>query len=326
MTTEREIPGSVTVLQLPGWADVGEGARTTNVYLLEGDSPALVGAGHPVNTDDLVAALAEHDVAASQIRRIVVGSWHPAVLGGVAAFPRADWFVATPDMIAPRHYDTWLDERRAAFVGLVDEILERKADWDRDRLEPWLERAFPRVTDHLDFIPVRTGQLIEAGGLELEVVAAPGPNPGHAVLWNATHELAFTADLRTQGLPAHVSQARDYLVGLERAMDLEPTWMLPTHGAPSPNARWRLKSMLQFCNNFLSNVAMTLVGGKTVLEFVDADLGHPPETLIEYVEEVRRRRPFLEELAASGMVETAGEGLDRRYGTDVEPHFDVFNG
>jgi glyoxylase-like metal-dependent hydrolase (beta-lactamase superfamily II) len=321
--TSNDLPEGIERVELPGWSEHGEAAKPTSVYLLRGDAPALVGAGHPTQSDALIAALDELGVPASSIRRIVVGSWSPAVLGGVVSFPRADWFVATPDMIAPRHYDTWLDEERATFVGLVDEILERSGEWSREALDGWLERAFPRVTDHLDFVPVRTGQTVQAGSFELEVVSAPGPNPGHSVLWNATHRLAFTGDLQMRGLPAHVESARDYLVALERTMDLEPQWMLPTHGEPTPYARRRLKSMLQFCNNFLSNVAMTLAGGKSVLEFVDADLGYRPETLVEYAEEVRRRRPFLEELAASGMVETSGDGLDKRYGTDVEAPYQL---
>lgn len=305
-------------IELPGWSSVGSGARTTNVYVTTTGPPALIGAGHPEHSRLLIAALSELDIRASDVARIICASWSPDVVGGHKAFPRADVFVTSPDLVRPRHWDMFSKELRGEFIGLADEIFERVDDWGRAELEPWLDEAFPLVTNHLEFIPIRSGQTIVAGELELEVVAAPGPGPGHALLWNRSGGMLFAGELDPNGLPVRVTQARDYLVGLERAAELDTTWFLPTHGTPSIRGAWTLKRMMRFCNNYLSNVGPTMKGGKTVLELVDADLGHRPEHPAEYIEEVQRRRPFLEELVASRMIKAEGEGLDRRYGIDVE--------
>ena len=306
-----ELPAPLVRIELDGWSDVASGARTTNVYLVRSERPALIGCGHPAQTQQLTAALADHGVKASAVERVVVNSWAADVIGGRAAFPRADVFVTSPDLTQPRHWNGWRDARRATFLAIADEVFERVDAWGRPELDPWVELAFPSVSNNLDFIPLRAGHTVVAGGLELEVVAAPGPNAGHSLLWCEELGVCFGGDVELDGLPM-VESPRDYIVSLERAMQLGANLLLPVHGAPG-KASWTLKRLVRFCSNYLSNAPSILLEPKTVLDVVDEDLGHIPEHPATYVEAVQRHRPFLEELVRSRVLEADGEGLGRTY-------------
>lgn len=302
----------VVRIELDGWSDVGSGAQTTNVYLIEGARPALIGCGHPAQTSQLTSALADLGVKPSAIERVVVNSWAADVIGGHGAFPRADLFVTSPDLRQPRGWNGWRDARRATFLAIADEVFERMDAWGRPELDPWVELAFPALSNNLAFIPLRDGHTVTAGNVELEVIAAPGPNAGHSLLWSKDLGVCFGGDVELDGLPA-VESPRDYLVSIERAMQLNATWLLPSHGEPHGRAKWTLKRIMSFCTNYLSNAPSILLEPKTVLDIVDEDLGHVPEHPATYVEAVRRHRPFLEELVQSRVLEAAGEGLGRTY-------------
>ena len=308
-----ELPHPIARIELDRFAAVDGGPRTCNVFVILGDRPALIGCGHPANTAQLVRALRAIDVRPSEIDRVIVNSWSPSVIGGHAAFPQADIFVTSPDLVQPRAWNGWNDARRASFLGVADEVFERVDVWQRADLAGWLELAFPKLTNHLDFVPLRAGHTVAAGDLTLEVIAAPGPNAGHSLLWCAELQCCFAGDLELDGLPLTES-AREYMVSLERAMELEPTWLMTSHGEPSVRARWTLKRLIRFCANYLSNApAMLLGGSKSVLDVVDHDLGYLPDHPAVYIDQIRRHRPFLEELVASRVLHAEGEGLSRRY-------------
>ena len=307
-----ELPAGIIALTLSPVGDVGTLSHATNVYLATGDRPALIGTGHPASAPELLDALQSHGVRGSDIDRIVVGSWDVEVLGGCAAFPRADVFVASDDMVRPRAWNSWCDARRARFLGVADEVFERIDTWGRAELEPWLAVAFPQLTNHLDFTPIRAGQSVRVGELNLEVVDAGGPGPAHAFLVDSKEGVCFCGQLAFDGLPL-VESARDYMVSLERATELGPTWLLPTHGRPTSQGARTLKRLATFCNNYASGLSQVLREPKTLLEVVDGDLGHLPEHPAAYIEELLRHRSFLEDLVAQHALLADGEGLDRRY-------------
>lgn len=308
----EKLPCGIVRIELPGWFPVGAGARPTNVYLLPGDQPTLVGSGHPAAIRNLTDALRTAGTDASQIHRILCGSWSVDCLGNTSAFPRADVFVGSLDFLAPRHLDECYDTRRARFTDTAAHVIEARCAWSLDELDGYVAARFPRLTNHLDFVPLRAGQFVRATDLELEVVAAPGPHEAHVMFFEPTERVLFCGDFPISGLTT-LDRVDDYLVSLERAMELQPKWLLPTHGTPSERAGWILKRMLRFGNNFLGAVANALGEGKTALEFVDADLGHEPDHPVEYLEALEERRPFLEELAAERLIGAEGAGLSRRY-------------
>ena len=298
----------------------------TNVYLLGGGgdgsgSPALVNVGHPAQFAALSEALRELGVSPSAIERIVYTSWRIDAMGGATNFPRADHFALSPDMVAPRRYESWLATQREDLRGIGLTMLESEAPveaWRRERLDEVVGRWLPPSTDEFAVIPLRDGHTIAAGSLRLEVVAAPGPNPGHALLFDASKGYLFSGELAMSGLPEAVERAEPYLIAIERAQGLEPTMLLPNHGDAVRRAAWHLKRISRFANNFLSNLAAALVTAPTLDEFVARDQGHRSDDLAEHVLAMRRYRPFLDELVTAGMIKTEGEGLERRYGVDVE--------
>ena len=307
-----ELFGGVAHLELPGWFEVGRGARPTNVYLLGGDVPALIGAGHPATARTLTDALREHGTDPSQIRRVLSGSWSVDCVGAASSFPGADLFVGSLDFVAPRAWDEWADRHRAEITNLAAHAGTHSDTWNPDDLTPYLEARFPRLTNHLEFVPLRGGQFVRAGDLTLEVVAAPGPHEEHVMFFEPEHRALFCGDFVVSGL-GPMRRVDDYLTTLERAIELAPEWILPAHGKPSEHTNWILKRMLRFCNNFLGATANALGEGKTVFEFVDADFGHEPQHFVEYLEAVEERRPFLDELAESRMIGVNGSGPERRY-------------
>lgn len=309
-----ELAEVVVPIELSGFASHGAGARPTQVYLLTGSRPALIGAGHPAHAAELVGKLAERGVMASDVQRVVVGSWAPEFLGGCRAFPRADVFVLSPDMVRPRAYNAWLDRRRAQFLGVADEVFERVSAWGRADLVQWEAAAFPAVSNHLDFIPLRDGQEVRAGELTLKVIASPGCDPGHALLWSSETRACFAACFEMEGLPLASDAPGAYIAALERALELDPVWLFPGHGRPSADAARTLKRLVKFCSNYLQSAPNMLSKPKTILEIVDADMGYLPESPVPYIEAVLLHRAFIEELAAWGVVRAEGEGLDRRYG------------
>jgi glyoxylase-like metal-dependent hydrolase (beta-lactamase superfamily II) len=83
--------------------------------------------------------------------------------------------------------------------------------------------------------PTADGQRIEAGDLQLEIVATPGHSPDHISLWHAGSRTLFGGDLLIEGATVVVpgtrgGDLRAYLASLERVAALAPAQVLPAHG------------------------------------------------------------------------------------------------
>jgi len=322
----RAAPG-LHRIELPMAGDLPESvAHPTNVYLLEGQSPALINAGHPSQFEPLSKAVREAGVEIGDITRILHTSWSIRVLGGAKNFPGVDHFVFSPDMVRPRDYQSVVDERRRELREFADRLLKREtfADADRGQLDALLDRYYPPVTRRLDFVPVRRGHVLRAGRFELEVVAAPGPAPGHACLFDDRHDRLFTGAISLDGMPDEIYEVQSYLVSLERLIELEPELLLPNTGRTRERGAWTLRCAHRFVNNFMSNAPEAMYGQPTLVEFAERDLGRMPENFADAVLKLRVYGKLMDELVRSRMIEAEGEGLARRYGTDVDdPREDV---
>jgi len=298
----------------------------TNVYLLEGEAPALVNAGHPGQFETLAKAVRSTGVELSDIERILHTSWSVAVLGGAKNFPDIDHFVFSPDMTQPRDYRSVLEERRDELLGLADKLLEhdKYADADRADVERFVERYFVPVPSQLDFVPVRRGHGVRAADFELEVIAAPGPTPGHTCLLEEDESLLFTGDIALSGMPESIDEVQSYFVTLERLIELEPDRLLPNSGDVRDRGAWTLQCAHRFVNNFMSNAPQAMYQEPTLVEFAERDWGRQPEDFAETVLKIQVYQKLMDELVRSRMIEAEGEGLERRYGTDVEdPRGDI---
>ena len=295
--------------------------KPSNVYLVAGDHPALINAGHPTQFDALCQALHELEVAPGDIHRLVSTSWRIDVMGAATSFPDADHFVLSPDMKQPGDYESHVAGRRQRFVERAESICAQHEDYDEEDLEQaqaFAGRYWPRMTRRLDFIPIRSGHTVAVGDLSFEVIEAPGANPGNMALYDASADVLCCGDITLKGMPDFIDEVQPYLVSLERLLKIEAEHLLPNFGAPSPRSQWMIKRALSFLNNFLSNAPAAMHEAPTVIEFIETDRGHSLDRLEELFFELQRFQRPMDELARARMIETKGKGLSRRYGVDVE--------
>lgn len=296
-------------------------SQPNNVYLLDGPAPALIGAGHPSQFRSLCEALRQAGAAASTIERVVYPSWQIDVLGGATNFPQADHFVLSPDMVEPLDYESAIDARRQRIRALGERVVEVEQRFDTgalERLEGFLERYYPRMPARLRFAPMRGGHSVAAGRCRFEVIATPGPHPGHLALYDAQAGLLFSGSFSLRGMPDQLDAVQPYLVSLERLLDIEADWVLPTYGRAEQDSRWVLHRAHAFLNNFMSNAAMAMPSSPTAIEFIEADRGRPIDDLAELVLLLGQYLPPLDELVRARMIDAEGDGLTRRYGVDVD--------
>lgn len=309
----------LTRIELAPVPEVDEAlARPVNVYLVEGPTPTLINAGHPGQTEALVAALRRREISPARIERIIVTSWRIDVVGGATDFPRADLFMLSPDMSSPRDYEMYLDTRRRALMDVADSLAGEIDDFRIHPVEEAVQRFFPRTSRDLRFAPLRNGHFVQAGDLELEVLATAGPGPGHMALYCAQQKFLFCGDFTMSGLPRLLEDTQSYLVGLERLAELEADKVLPNGQRVFGQGRWTVSRAANFLNNFLSNAPAALVRSPTVLQFIERDRGHSVDNPVDLTVTYRRFQRLFDELVRTGAIAAEGEGFHREYGVDVE--------
>ena len=303
-----------------GWPPPASSAQ--NLYLLDGEAPALVNAGHPNQFQHVSKAIRQTGIELTAVERVLHTSWRVATLGGAKNFPDADHFVFSPDMVQPRNLEARLDEERRAIREFAERLLDAPevpaSRYELPSIDRFLEAYYPRATADLDIVPLRNGRTVRAGELTFEILDAPGPARGHACLFDQERGYLFSGDVSLQGLPDYLTGVRPYLNTIERLLDLEPERLFPNRGRPRDRADFVLRGNHRFLDNFLSNAPSAMYNEPTLVEFVKRDLGYLPETLPELVLAIRPYRVVLEELVRSRMIEAEGDGLARRYGTDFE--------
>ena len=293
------------------------GART-NVYLVEDSLPTLINAGHPTQNETLLRALRACDTAPSDIERIICTSWEIGILGGATQFPRADLFVLSPDMQAPRDLEMQVDVARQHLLQRAAEMAEVDQNFRRQPVEDAMGRYYPRMTRNLGVIPLRNGHFVRAGPLKLEVLATAGPGPGHMALFGADDGYLFCGDFAMSGLPDRLDNAQGYLVSMDRLAELPAHRVLPNRGRSYTRGRLTVTRAARFINNFLTNVPSVLVQGPTVLDFIERDRGHVIENPVDLLLTFDVYHTLFEELVRTRTIAAEGEGMQRRYGVDVE--------
>jgi glyoxylase-like metal-dependent hydrolase (beta-lactamase superfamily II) len=295
-------------------------ARPNNVFVLTGDAPALINAGHPSQAEGLKGALATLGLRMQDIQRVLATSWQVDMIGGAMHFADADLFAFSPDMVQPRHYGRWLAQERALrleFATLLDafEPFEIALDWDA--LRATLEAYYPTSLQTLPIIPLMSGQSVALAQRTVEVVAAHGPDVGHIMLHDMEHNVLFSADIIQNGLPEQVYEVRQHLRALASADIIAPAQLYPNHGRAITRTRLRLKHARMFLENFIDNAPMAMHKDPTLTAFVYQDLGIVPTDLVRYTETLRTYQLLLDELGRSRLLDTVGDGLSRRYGVGL---------
>jgi glyoxylase-like metal-dependent hydrolase (beta-lactamase superfamily II) len=80
---------------------------------------------------------------------------------------------------------------------------------------------------------VEDGDILDVGGLKLEVVHLPGHCPGHIGLWNPNTRTLYPGDLMhypTPLGPYPIGNAKDHSHSIQRCIDFEPELLLEGHG------------------------------------------------------------------------------------------------
>jgi len=96
---------------------------------------------------------------------------------------------------------------------------------------------------------VGDGDVLEVGGLSLEVVHLPGHCPGHIGLWNPATRTLYSGDLMhypTPLGPYPIGDAKAHSNSIQRCLDYEPELLLEGHGLSAysaPSSRRRLLHM-----------------------------------------------------------------------------------
>src|SRR5690606_33300032 len=85
--------------------------------------------------------------------------------------------------------------------------------------------------------PLRDGDVVPAGDVELHVVHTPGHAPDHLAFWEPSTQTLFSGDLVVPGttvvIPANMEGSLSaYLQSLERVLALGPARLMPAHGSP----------------------------------------------------------------------------------------------
>ena len=83
---------------------------------------------------------------------------------------------------------------------------------------------------------VEDGDVLEVGGLKLEVVHLPGHCPGHVGLWNPNTRTLYPGDLMhypTPLGPYPIGDAKAHARSIQRCLDFQPELLLEGHGLSS---------------------------------------------------------------------------------------------
>lgn len=100
-------------------------------------------------------------------------------------------------------------------------------------------------------LEVRDGDILEVGGLKLEVIHLPGHCPGHIGLWNPHSRTLYPGDLLhypTPLGPYPIGDAKAHSNSIQRCLALQPEALLEGHGLSAysgPSSRRRLQHMEQ---------------------------------------------------------------------------------
>jgi glyoxylase-like metal-dependent hydrolase (beta-lactamase superfamily II) len=216
MTTPA-LPPSIRVLER-GWLS------SNNILLFDDDGAAtLVDTGYVTNKAQ-TRALVDHALAGRRLARIVNTHLHSDHCGGNAELQQAH---GTTIWIPPGHADA-------------------VARWDEDVLT---YRATGQQCDrfHYDGI-VEPGSALRMGGIDWQVLAAPGHDPHSVVLWAAAPRLLISADAlwgngfgvifpELEGASGFAEQG----AMLHLFESLAPRVVVPGHGAPFTDVGGALK-------------------------------------------------------------------------------------
>ncbi len=261
----RELASWLRVFELPMPATLG----AVNVYLVKGPRGlGLIDTGmDDVNSvKELFGLLKEEGVDPGSIEQVICTHHHPdhCGIGKTLQEFGARVLMSEPDAgsLALFLSKPEMDRQRATFFGrhdVPDEFCDRVT-----AMFPFfrkLQESFE--PDGL----LSDAQIVDMGGIELEVVLTPGHTRGHICLIQRDAGLIFTGDHIIPGDATHVSMREEvhgtdplgkFVRSLERVRDLGPMVGLGGHGEPMPDISLRADQLVRHHRARIERVARTL--------------------------------------------------------------------
>ncbi|WP_422647659.1 Zn-dependent hydrolase, including glyoxylase [Cupriavidus sp. H18C1] len=206
-TPARSLPAGIRVFER-GWLSAN------NVLLIDGDDTVLVDSGY-VSHAEQTLALVEAALDGKPLKRLINTHLHSDHCGGNALLQRR-W--------QPR---TWIPAAEARAV----------AQWDVDALT---YRATGQQCDRFAFDALlEDGQSMRMGGLDWQVIAAPGHDPHAVMLFAPAERILISGDALWQHgfgvifpeLDGDSGFAEQEAV-LRRIAELDVRLVIPGHGSP----------------------------------------------------------------------------------------------
>jgi glyoxylase-like metal-dependent hydrolase (beta-lactamase superfamily II) len=232
----------------PGLHVLERGWLSSNNVLLDGDDGAtLVDSGHCVHAEQTVALL-RHLLGGKPLRHLINTHLHSDHCGGNAAVQR-EW---APDVRVPSG------------------SLKAVQTWDQQALSyaPTRQRC-ERYTAQGSVAP---GQVLQLGGRDWQVMAAPGHDPESVILFDARHGVLVSADALWENGFGVVFPELDGAAAfddVERVLDLIETLpvscVIPGHGAPFTDAAGALQRARSRLAGFRASPERHLRHGAKVL-------------------------------------------------------------
>jgi glyoxylase-like metal-dependent hydrolase (beta-lactamase superfamily II) len=239
---------SVSAIRLP-LLHIG----SVNAWLLRGDPLTLVDAGPNSDAamEALEAGLRAAGVRVEDIELVLATHHHLDHVGLAPAVRRRSGATvavldAVADYVADYHGKIELDRtfshRLMAAHGVPDAVIEENEDfWDFIRTNSATFRADVRLAD---------GDVVRAGGRDLQVVARPGHSRTDTLFVDAGGRLAFVGDHLLAGVSSNTEISpvgaaegarqrprTEYLRNLERTAAMPLDTLLTGHGRPVTTAR-----------------------------------------------------------------------------------------
>jgi len=155
------------------------------------------------------------------------------------------------------------------------------------------------------------GDVVDAAGEPLVVVATPGHSPDHLAFWHAASRTMFTGDLVVVGSSVMIHASRggnltDYMRSLERVQSFDPAVLLPAHGVPATNPAALLTAYLNHRREREQQVLSALRARHDTVEAITESIYHGlSAALLPAARE--NVRAHLEKLRSDGLASCDGD-------------------